>query len=357
MRLRRGGPHDGRMTDPQPVTLRDLRKPDDFAEVAALLSAADPEWPLTAEMMATWDEAHDPALYRRERVAEQGGRIVGVSHVGHDDFAFEDWRYFGRVVVHPDARGRGVGTALYDDAFAALRGRGAQDLRTMLSDQPEDAPGRAFLAARGYVRTWDRFESRLHTADADLGAFDDLMAAVAADGVQLRSVAELAGDPQRDRRLWELDWRLFQDVPMGQALTRRPFEAWLKQELEDPTFSHELSFVAVRPDVDDPLTGPYVGYSSLMSNPAGFFVIGMTGVRREDRGRGVAKALKVAAMRALAAAGGGEIRTFNDPPNKAMLAMNRALGFRRGPTRSRHELHLDPVTGERRPVPVPPELT
>ena len=36
--------------------------------------------------------------------------------------------------------------------------------------------------------------------------------------------------------------------------------------------------------------------------------------------------------------------------------MNRALGFRRGPTRSRYELHLDPVTGERRPVPVPEGL-
>ena len=140
---------------------------------------------------------------------------------------------------------------------------------------------------------------------------------------------------------------------MGQTLTRRPLDAWLKQELHDPTFSHELSFVAVRPELNDPLTGPYVGYSTLMSNPAGFYVIGMTGVRREERGRGVAKALKVAAMRALAAAGGGEIRTFNDPPNRAMLNMNRALGFQRGPTHSRYELHLDPVTGERRPIAAP----
>lgn len=356
MRPGSGGPHDGRMTASQPFTLREPRKPDDFPGVAAVLSAADPDWPVTPDLLRVWDAAHDPALYRLELVAEQAGRIVGVGQVGHDDFAFEEWRYFGGITVHPDARGQGVGTALYGALMERLRARGAQDIRTMLSDQDRDAPGRAFLAARGFTRTWDRYESRLHTADADLGAFDDLMTAVSQGGVQLRSVADLAGDPARDRRLWELDWRLFQDVPMGQALTRRPFEAWVKQELDDPTFSHELSFVAVRPDVDDPETGPYVGYSTLMRNPAGFYVIGMTGVRREDRGRGVAKALKVAAMRALAAAGGGEIRTFNDPPNKAMLGMNRALGFRRGPTRSRYELHLDPVTGERRPVPVPEGL-
>lgn len=343
------------MTAPPTFTLRGLRKPDDFAQIAALLSAADPDWPVTPDMLVVWDAAHDPNLYRYELVAEQDGRIVGVGNAGHDDFAFEEWRYFGGLTVHPDARGQGIGRALYAALLEHLRARGAQDIRTMLSDQDRDAPGRAFLAARGFTRTWDRFESRLHTDAAELGTFDDLMGAVAADGVQLRSVADLAGDPERDRRLWELDWKLFQDVPMGQTLTRRPFDAWVRQEIEDPTFSHDLSFVAVRPDVQDPLTGPYVGYSSLMRNPAGFYVIGMTGVRREDRGRGVAKALKVAAMRALAAAGGGEIRTFNDPPNKAMLNMNRALGFQRGPTRSRYELHLDPLTGERRPIPTPEE--
>ncbi|MFC6749962.1 GNAT family N-acetyltransferase [Deinococcus aquaticus] len=237
---------------PEPFTLRGLRTPQDFPGVAALLSAADPDWPVTPDMLVVWDAAHDPNLYRYELVAEQDGRIVGVGNAGHDDFAFEEWRYFGGLTVHPDARGQGIGRALYAALTEQLRARGAQDIRTMLSDQDRDAPGRAFLAARGFTRTWDRFESRLHTDAAELSTFDDLMGAVAADGVQLRSVADLAGDPERDRRLWELDWKLFQDVPMGQTLTRRPFDAWVRQEIEDPTFSHDLSFVAVRPDVQDP---------------------------------------------------------------------------------------------------------
>ena len=56
-----------------------------------------------------------------------------------------------------------------------------------------------------------------------------------------------------------------------------------------------------------------------MSNPGGFYAIGMTGVLRGYRGLGLAKALKVTAMRALAERGGGEIRTFNDDPNVAMV--------------------------------------
>ncbi|GBF07054.1 N-acetyltransferase GCN5 [Deinococcus aerius] len=334
-----GPVQDGPVND-APFLLRAPRKPDDYPDVAAVLTASDPEWPVTPELLRVWDEAHDPDLFRTEVVAEQDGRVVGVGRIGHDDFAFEEWRYWGSLSVDPEARGRGIGGALYEELLSRVRARGAREVRTMLTDGPHHAPGRAFLERRGFRVAWERYESRLDTGAADLGRFGELLASVAAQGVELHSIADLTADPQRDRRLWELDWLLFQDVPMGNTLTKRPFEAWVKQELEDPTFAPELSFVAVRPELDDPLTGPYVGYTTLMRNPAGFHVIGMTGVRREDRGRGVARALKVAAMRALREAGGGEIRTLNDPPNKAMLGMNEALGFVRGPTHLRYELRL-----------------
>ncbi|WP_216325855.1 GNAT family N-acetyltransferase [Deinococcus aestuarii] len=321
-------------------TLRTLRKSDDYPGAARVLTAANPEWPVTPDLLAVWDGARDPALFYTEAVAEAGGQVVAAGGIGHDDFAFEEWRYWGNLAVHPDARGRGIGSALYDTLLERVRARGAREVRTMLTDAPHHEAGRAFLERRGFRVTWERYESRLNTAEVDLGAFDELLARVRGGGLELRSVAELADDPERNRRLWELDWLLFQDVPMGNTLTRRPFEAWVRQEVEDPTFAPELSFVALRPGLDDPLTGPYVGYTTLMLTSGGAYVIGMTGVRREDRGRGVAKALKVAAMRALAARGGGEIRTMNDKPNAAMLEMNRALGFRRGPTHFRYELHL-----------------
>ncbi|WP_102127293.1 GNAT family N-acetyltransferase [Deinococcus planocerae] len=321
-------------------TLRALRKPDDYPGAARVLTAANPEWPVTPDLLAVWDGARDPALFYTEAVAEAGGQVVGAGGIGHDDFAFEEWRYWGNLAVHPDARGRGIGSALYDTLLERVRARGAREVRTMLTDAPHHDPGRAFLERRGFCVSWERYESRLNTAEVDLGSLGGLLDRVQSEGLELRSVAELADDPERDRRLWELDWLLFQDVPMGSALTKRPFEAWVRQEVEDPTFAPELSFVALRPGLDDPLTGPYVAYTTLMQTPGGPYVIGMTGVRRGDRGRGVAKALKVAAMRALAGRGGGEIRTMNDKPNAAMLEMNRALGFKRGPTHFRYELHL-----------------
>ncbi|GGJ84130.1 GNAT family N-acetyltransferase [Deinococcus aquiradiocola] len=314
------------------LLIRPVRFPDDYAAAAAVLSASNPEWPVTAELLRHEHEHRDPALYFTSLVAERGGHLLAVMGVGHDDFAFEPWRYWANLQVHPDARRQGVGAALYRDFLQIVQERGAREVRTMLSET--DAPGLGFLQARGWQETWRRHEFRLHTAHADLTAMPDL------GHLRLETLDALTRDPQRDARLHELDWLLFQDVPMGQTLTRRPLEAWVQQELQDPAVRPHLSFVLLDDRRDDPLTGPYVGYTTLGENPGGFHYIGMTGVLREYRGRGLARALKLASMRALQAAGGGEIRTFNDPPNTAMIRMNRALGFQPQPDRLRLELRL-----------------
>ncbi|MFC4454669.1 GNAT family N-acetyltransferase [Deinococcus sonorensis] len=326
------------------LTLREVRTPDDFAAIAAVLSAADPDWPATPELLQAEDEARDRQLYFTQRVAEQEGRVVGVMHAGHDDFAFEPHRYSGKIVVHPDARRQGVGSALYAEALRVLQAREQQEqlgrlvLRTMLPDSEQT--GIHFLKARGFEGVWQRYDLRLHTARVDYGTLDALEPRLQQAGVRLVSLASLAGEPERDRWLWALDWQLFQDVPMGQTLTQRPLEAWVQQELLDPMFRPELSFVALRDGLDDPESGPFIGYTTLMQSPGGFYMIGMTGVRRQDRGLGVARALKLASMRALQQQGGGEIRTYNDAPNVAMRRMNEQLGFELAVIRRRYELTL-----------------
>ncbi len=319
------------------IRLRELRVPDDSAPAALVLSASNPEWPVTAELLRYEHEHRDPALHFTGRVAELSGRMAGVMGVGHDDFAYEPWRYWANLHVHPEARRQGVGRALYAELLSLLTARGAREVRTMLSES--DAPGLQFLRARGWQETWRRHEFRLDTGTADLGSPPDL------GGLRLESLESLQGDPQWGERLYELDWLLFQDVPMGQALTKRALDSWLASELHDPSVRLDLSFALLDDARTDPLTGPYVGYTTLGQSPSGFCSIGMTGVRREYRGRGLARALKLASVRALQAAGGGEIRTFNDPPNVAMISMNRSLGFVQQPDWVRYELKLDPELG------------
>ena len=59
----------------------------------------------------------------------------------------------------------------------------------------------------------------------------------------------------------------------------------------------------------------------------------MTGVRRAARGQGVARAVKLASLRAAQAAGWGRVRTTNHSSNLPMMRVNDALGFGREPAR------------------------
>ena len=60
-----------------------------------------------------------------------------------------------------------------------------------------------------------------------------------------------------------------------------------------------------------------------------------TGVERDYRGRGLAQALKLLAVRFAQHYGAAYIRTNNDSQNAPMLAVNRKLGYRPEPGKYR----------------------
>ena len=128
---------------------------------------------------------------------------------------------------------------------------------------------------------------------------------------------------------------------MGVSPTKRDFEQWRKEELEQPNLRPELSFVAWQGDASDPLTGPLVGYTLTGQVKLDEFYIDMTGVKRSLRGQGLGRALKLAAMQAMREAGGKQLKTYNDPDNAPMLALNRSLGFQQTCEYLRYELPLD----------------
>lgn len=327
--------------------IRPIHKPADFPRIAEIATLVEPQWPLTPEMLEHWDKNHDPKYYRAEfvavmplsRQAELEGQIVGMASIGHDRWAHEEGKFVFGIQVHPDYRLRGIGQALYDHLMEHIAPMNPALLQTgTLESRPQAI---RFLEDRGFVETWRRYESWLETRDFDFSPYAHIEEQVRAAGLEIKSLAELEDDPQRYRKLWELDWLLFQDVPMGVKFVKRELEQWIKDEMEDPHFKPEACFIALDPRRDDPLTGSYVGYSQLTRNPAGFWGINMTGVLREYRGQGLAKALKLRGMRYVQEHAGEQIRTTNDPPNMAMLGINITLGFRRQPSWLRYQKALD----------------
>ncbi len=317
------------------MALRPARFAADFEAAAAVISAANPHFPTTPDLLAAQHAAADPALKLTQWVAEVGGEVVGMGRASQQDAGEHRGSYFLRLWVAADWQCRGVGRALLRQLEQAARTLGAGTLKTMLS---QDVQGGAGTGREQRVCSYLDALRVLAGGRPGLGFLRLRGAALWPPGVR-------PAVQERDRRLWELDWRLRQDVPMAMVFSRTPLEVWVRQRLDDPTSLPGLSFVALDPARADPLIGPSLGWSTLHAEPNGDHDIGMTGTLPEYRGRGVAKAMKVRAMLALQArlrqAGSvGVICTFNVPPNIVMLGMNAALGFVRGPDIYRYEREL-----------------
>ncbi|ADV66395.1 GNAT family N-acetyltransferase [Deinococcus maricopensis] len=323
------------MTHTLPFVVRDARPGVDDAGAARAMTLANPGWPWTPALLQAERDARDPSMYARDLLAEADGEIVGVGTIALDDFARAPGKYWTMLHVRPDWQRRGVGTHLLQEL---LRGANAHEpLRLVQGMRAEDQAGaEGFLNAHGFREVWRRYESRLQTRDLDFTPYADVEARVRAHGTRILTYTQARADfgEPLDRWLHALDEELFLDVPIGDTPTGKSFETWRAQELHGPEFVPDATFLAVQDGEDGGARGPLIGWSSLRANPGGFWVIGMTGVVRAHRSRGLALTLKLQGMRYAQAHGGGEIRTFNDAPNAAMLGMNDRLGF------IRHTAHL-----------------
>jgi GNAT superfamily N-acetyltransferase len=320
--------------------IRPTRVPDDYPAIAAVLRAANPEWPITAEDIAREDANREPQYHHAGFIAEilepgSNGlerHVVGVAHTGHVSFSHREDKFFVDVRVHPEYRQRGIGQSLYQTVLNHLEpmNPGLLVARTQ-ENWPESV---AFLERRGFREEHRRFESRLRPSSLDLSRYDGLEARARATGVEIKAYSSIT-DPERERKLYDLDIETTLDVPFGEPVTPPGFEQYKKEELDDPRFKPDGTFVALK-------DGEFVGMSSLGRDPdADFLVIRMTGVKRAYRGLGLAKLLKIHGVRYALAHGDLEIRTFNDPDNTSMLKINQEMGFVARPAALRYSRKLD----------------
>lgn len=309
-----------------------------YPSLANLKNAVDPEWPVTADLLEQWDKLHSPEHHYARFVLERDNTIAACAETGHDSHAFEEGKFWLYIQVHPDYRNNGLGKQLYQHLLAHLEQMQSKLLQVFIQEDKKE--GVSWLGREGYTLMWKRYPSKVETRGFNFSPYEGLEQNLKNSGIEIKSLAELTHS-KANEQLWELDWILMQDVPMGGVTpTKRNFEQWMKEEVDDPQFLSEACMIALDPKRDDPLTGNFVGYTSLVRG-IGYYGIGMTGVLKDYRGYGIAKALKLATMRYVEAHGSGEIRTINDPPNKAMLNMNVALGFKRQPSYLRFQKALD----------------
>lgn len=301
-------------------------QPNDYPAIAQIGNALYPDYRYSAEELRYDDEHFDRTKYLFKRyVVEADGRVVGYAEYHHMPNMFHPQKFWLWGGVHPDFQKRGIGRALYEKILSDLVA--LHVVRALTSAREDYTRSVQFLTKNGFIEIMRTWESRLPVQTFELSKFAHYLEKFSAHGLTISTLAEeRQRDPNCLKKLYELYKLIMADVPHPDRYTPVDFEHFLRYNIEHPDAITEGYFIAK--DGEN-----YVGLSNLrrsQDEPKDLYQ-GLTGVRREYRGQGVAMALKLKTIEYAQRHSYEVIKTWNESTNVGMLAINERLGFVRQP--------------------------
>jgi GNAT superfamily N-acetyltransferase len=239
----------------------------------------------------------------RHWLAEEDGEPLGCIFVARSSVP---GRAFALPRVAPEARRRGIGTALVQAAFGYVRELGCDAVRSHVDGG--DAAALRFAARYGFAEVDRQVELVRRLGESE-------RAAVPPAGIALAEHA-----PERAEELRPLLVTAVEDMPVAGGMDAGYVDQLL-DELGDARY-----LVTAREH------GVLVGMAGLGRYGAREDALehAMTTVARTHRGRGIAQALKQACVHWAAESGYRELVTWTQQGNDPMQAVNERVGFRPG---------------------------
>ena len=293
---------------PDPIVVVRARSDDDLNAMIHVRAAADPHSPRPRLDNLRHNLAGNPDLAYLVARAQDSPVGCGFVDVSHASVAR------AHVLVTPEARRQGVGTALL--AAVSEHARKRPDRR---SSKVQSVPMTKARSSSSSAAALRRRAGRRRSFSI-LRAVGDLTVEPPA-GVRIVSRAEM---PDAVEGMYEVAREAEPDIPGGAPV--RPYEVWRATEIERPSLEPELTFIALAGD-------EVVGYA-ILDSLRGEPWHRLTAVKRAWRGRGIATALKRAQIQAAQKKGFARLVTTNEERNRPMRSINRALGYRPEPSLS-----------------------
>jgi mycothiol synthase len=296
-------------------------KRDDLSGIIDLWNIVRPNQQRTLDEVISDMDTLEPQYQTEFFVTELEGAIVGVAEIYRHPGMYHPHKFFGNIFVHPEHQKKGIGTALYQQAFEFLTALEAICFRTQVAES--DAHSLQFASARGFRESKRDFESLLEVKNFDFSRFEGFENV---EGVEFHTAKELDSTAFR-QAFFDCFATTRNDVPRSQAASPLSFEFFQEQVLGDEYFLWDGTSIAL-----DPKTDQILGFSGVYKGAREAWLDQwLTATRREARGRGIALALKLRVAKYALEQGYTTIRTDNDTRNAPMLAINDKLGFARQP--------------------------
>jgi GNAT superfamily N-acetyltransferase len=261
-----------------------------------------------------------PARQAAEWVAtgSDDGDVVGAAICGINIWTSEPGIAYAAVVVHPDRRRQGIGTALLDHVIDHLTAVGATRIQSFVQDSSA-----AFARRSGFDQNRE-----LHYVGTELRSLPPQPPTP--PGITLVSAAEAGPE-----LMYAVDTAATLDEPSDSPSDAIDYDDWLRSIWTAPSQRNDLSIAALA-------DGKAVAFTAIQADGDRAWS-GMTGTLRDCRGRGLAKLVKSVALRRAAGAGIRTAATSMDDRNGPMRAINKWLGYRPVATHLGMTRTLDPA--------------
>ncbi len=301
-----------------PITYRPLNPDTDYPRLAEIITAYQGEPVMTAAMLRQQDVQRPSDQIRTQQVAvDERNRVVGVASAMQPA-----WRPAGHfqmsVLVDAPYRKCGIGTALYTNVLQFAHEHEASRLFGTVRD---DQPGALrFAEQRSYAIDRHIFGSMLNVAAFDEAAFSGVIEGVEATGIRFTDLPQIGDTPEHRRKVYALLRLTDADVPGRDQLPDIPFERFQHDLYEAPGALADGTILALDGE-------RWVGLTALARIQDDTYQHYITGVERAYRGRNIALAIKLLAVRWARRHGIARLYVTNDEANVPMLAINRKMGY------------------------------
>ncbi|HEX6269499.1 MAG TPA: GNAT family N-acetyltransferase [Anaerolineales bacterium] len=302
------------------ITLRPAEPERDFGQLAALFSLEQDEPTSETGLRADYEE-HKERIIRLMVAEDEQGELLGFNWAARSKFD-EKQAYF-YLIVKPERREQGAGRQLYEDLEGAARAAQVQKLQVSVRDDCPEC--RAFAERRDFTE-----RSHAIAMALDLDTFDDrpyngTITKLQAEGFQFTSMEALGNAEEAQRKLYALNDMTVRETPGSEG---QP--SWLSfDDFQKSVCQADWYKPAGQMVVIDTASGIWAALSAITRFEEVDYAYNLhTGVDKRYRGRKLAQAVKVLALRyARNDLRVSTVRTHHNALNAPMIAIDRKLGY------------------------------
>jgi RimJ/RimL family protein N-acetyltransferase len=306
------------------IGLRPVDPDRDFDALAALFTVEQPEASSGSGLKLDYGQQRDRVL-QLSIAEDDAGVFYGFNWLTRSRFNLNEANF--DLIVPTQMRKKGAGTLLLEDVFEATRDARLTKLTCTIRDDIPDC--RTFLDRRGFLEKTHRMSWSLDLLTFDDSPYDEFIDRLKGEGFQFTSMEELGNGEEAQLRLYDLNTMTGSET-MGAdgAPDWTSFEDFQQRVCGADWYKSAGELVVI-----DSATGIWAAMSAITRFTGSDYAYHlMTGVDKRYRGRNLAQAVRVLALRyARDILKTPTAQTDHNTRNLPMLAISKKFGYTRIP--------------------------